>query len=139
MLKLQSCLKVNMKLLLDTHIILWALDNNPKLSLKARKLILEPANDVFCSVASFWELQIKHMLHPEIIPDPKLVFEYCQKAKYEFLDISVPEVFELTELKQIHKDPFDRLLLSQSKVLKMKLVTADRIFEAYKEDCVLLV
>lgn len=128
-----------MKLLLDTHIILWALDNNPKLTDKAKKLILDPKNEIYCSTASFWELQIKHMLHPEAIPDSKLVFMYCQKAGYEFLNISVPEVFGITELKQIHKDPFDRLLLSQSKVLKMKLVTADRVFEAYNENCVLLV
>jgi PIN domain nuclease of toxin-antitoxin system len=128
-----------MKLLLDTHIILWALDNNPKLSEKARKLILDPANEIYCSTASLWELQIKHMIHPDVIPEPNLVFEFCQKAGYEVLNISVLEVFGIAELKQIHKDPFDRILLSQAKVLGMKLLTSDRIFEEYKEECVVLV
>jgi PIN domain nuclease of toxin-antitoxin system len=128
-----------MKLLLDTHMILWALDNNPKLPEKARRLILDSTNEVCCSIASFWELQIKHMLHPESIPDVRLVFEYCQKAGYEFLNISLPEVLGISELKQIHKDPFDRLLLSQAKVLGMKLLTADKSFEAYKEENVIIV
>lgn len=79
-----------MKLLLDTHIVLWALNDNPKLSEKARKLILDSQNEIYYSTASVWETTIKHMSKPEkIMISGKQFSDYCKQMGYQMLAIEV--------------------------------------------------
>lgn len=127
-----------MKILIDTHILLWALDDNSRLSQKARGLLLDPTNEIFFSVASLWELQIKHMLHPGSVAAPEVVNLFCSLGGYKIIGIGALEVFCLSTLKNVHKDPFDRLLLSQSKALGLKFLTSDEVFASYEEDCVII-
>ena len=128
-----------MRLLVDSHILLWALDNNPKLPKVACRLLSNPGNEVFCSVASLWEFQIKHMLHPSIIANARTLFGFCIMSGYKVLNVTASDVFFISTLKDVHRDPFDRILLSQAKASGFKLLTADKIFEKYEEECVVLV
>ena len=73
-----------MRILLDTHILLWALTGSDKLSPKAQAMILSKDNEIFYSTAAVWEVSIKHSIHPENMPvSGKELSEYCQKAGYE--------------------------------------------------------
>ncbi len=128
-----------MRILLDSRILLWALDGNSKLPKAARRLLSNPENEVFCSVASLWEFQIKHMLHPSIIANARTLYGFCTMAGYEVLNVTASDVFCISTLKDVHKDPFDRILLSQAKASGFKFLTADKVFEKYEEDCVVLV
>lgn len=126
-----------MKLLLDTHMILWSLADDPKLPKRLGTEINNAKNEVYVSAASFWELQIKHMLHPTQIPNPKDVADYCKLAGYKIIGMNLKEILALDQLKPIHKDPFDRMLISQAKTYGLKLATADEKMLSYDEDCFL--
>ena len=131
-----------MKLLLDTHIVLWALTDNPKLSEKARKLILDSQNEIYYSTASVWETTIKHMSKPEkIMISGKKFSDYCKQMGYQMLAIEDKHVQELESLvyhkdAQDHNDPFDRLMLAQAKAEGMRFVTHDTKIPNYNEACV---
>lgn len=134
-----------MNVLLDSHILLWALTDDVHLSQKAREYISNPDNFIFYSVASVWELAIKHQLHPEIIEfSSKELIAYCDEAGYESLDLSLEHVLMLETLKRPetapkHKDPFDRILISQAKADDMVFLTHDELLPDYGESCVVLV
>lgn len=129
-----------MRLLLDTHFLLWALIDSPKLTEQARKVIIDEYSDIYFSVASLWEIQIKHQLHPASFPDPRVVERYCNLSGYKRLPIEYPEVLELENLcftgNHEHKDPFDRMLICQAKTYDMLLLTADSKLKGYNEACV---
>lgn len=77
-----------MKLLLDTHIILWALTDDARLSTKAKDIILSSEDEIFYSVATIWEISIKHMQHPEHMPvSGRQLAAYCQAAGYHNLPV----------------------------------------------------
>ncbi len=130
-----------MKILLDTHIILWALTDDVKLSQKSRKLIENEQNTIFISLASIWELQIKHSLHPSIIPDPKIVLDSCKMSGYEILKIGSQEILNISSLSSApefhHKDPFDRILLATAKTYNLFFLTSDSTLLGYNEDCII--
>ena len=130
-----------MNILLDTHIILWALTNDNRLSCKARKLIENENNAIYVSIASVWELQIKHSLYPSRIPDPKIVLDSCKKAGYTILTIDSPEILNISTLvyseQPIHKDPFDRILLSTAKTYQFSFLTCDSLLQNYNESCII--
>lgn len=120
-----------MRILLDTHILLWALTDDPKLSVKAREYIQDPNNELYYSAVSVWEIQLKHTAHPEAFSfSAKQFADLCEEAGYVGLPIKIPHVFSLDELvwpedRPVHKDPFDRMLISQAKAENMKLMTHD--------------
>ena len=83
-----------MKILLDTHILLWALSGDPRLPEKAEKMILDRRNDIYYSLASLWEIEIKHLAHPEALPvTAKEISEYCIQAGYQSLCQSERHIF----------------------------------------------
>ena len=133
-----------MKLLLDAHLLLWALLDDPHLSLNARRLIADGENKIYYSVVSPWEVQIKHQAHPdELTIDAKMFATFCDDAGYLPLSVKLAHVFALASLKQKagatpHKDPFDRMLICQASVEGMILLTHDRRLVEYKDPCVLL-
>ena len=134
-----------MKVLLDSHILLWALTDDPRLSRKAREYISDPDNFIFYSVASVWELAIKHQLHPDNIEfSSEELIVYCDEAGYESLDLSVDHVLMLETLKRPedapkHKDSFDKMLISQAKADDMVFLTHDELLPYYGESCIVLV
>ena len=134
-----------MKLLLDTHILIWALNNDPRLSRKARTLIQDQNNTIYCSSVSIWEISIKHSSHPEHVKfsGEQLAF-YCGQAGFIPLEMREKHVFSLETISQKegslkHHDPFDRMLIAQAKAEHMKLITHDSLLGQYSEDCIVLV
>ncbi len=134
-----------MKLLLDTHIILWALDDNPKLSNKARTLIMDIKNEIYYSSASIWEITIKYMSRPDKIRiSGSRLSDLCQEMGYQMAPICDKHVKALEmvvfhNLNQTHNDPFDRIMIAQAKADNLKFVTHDSKIQFYEEDCVIVV
>lgn len=122
-----------MKLLLDTHAFLWLIDGNPNLSATAQTALAEPANELFLSVASVWELPIKIGNKKLVLSDPLSNFINKWTATYQLvlLPIDVPHALTVADLPDHQRDPFDRLLIAQAVVEGMTLVSADLKFAPY--------
>jgi PIN domain nuclease of toxin-antitoxin system len=121
-----------LNILLDTHIALWALSDNRKLSPTARTLILDDSNRIFTSVASMWEVAIKKALKPHLIPVSGIEFlHFCEEAGYESIPIRERHVIALESLPPVHADPFDRMLISQAKAEGMLFLTHDTTLAEY--------
>jgi PIN domain nuclease of toxin-antitoxin system len=119
-----------MNLLLDTHVLLWWLDDNPTLSNKAKEAIADGGNMVFISAAVIWEIKIKHALGKlEIPPDFRKILE--QQA-FEMLPITVDHAHFIKNLPPYHRDSFDRMLIAQASFEGFTLVTRDSRFSRYK-------
>ncbi|MBJ2248121.1 type II toxin-antitoxin system VapC family toxin [Pseudomonas haemolytica] len=112
-----------MRLLLDTHILLWALNDDPKLSGKARKLI-ENAAEVYVSAATFWEMAINVGVG-KLAVDLDEIREYCLESGFVELPITLEHAIAVKDLEHHHKDPFDRLIIATALSEPMKLLTAD--------------
>ncbi len=135
-----------MNLLLDTHIALWAIGDNPKLSEKAKELITDPDNTVYFSSVSTWEVMMKHDApHTNLDLTASEFVKYCEEAGYYQLNMANKHVVAASQLdvtcaeKHNHKDPFDRLLLAQAKAENFSLITHDSKFDYYDEKCILKV
>ena len=132
-----------MKLLLDTHIILWALTDDARLSAKAKDIILSSEDEIFYSVAIIWEISIKHMQHPEHMSvSGRQLAAYCQAAGYHSLPVKNEHVYALETLKRRpdsprHNDPFDRIMLAQAKAENMYFLSHDTLLTDYQEKCLL--
>jgi PIN domain nuclease of toxin-antitoxin system len=126
------------RLLLDTHIALWAITDDPLLPRQARDLILDADNDVFVSVASIWEVAIKHALGRERMPvSGKEAKFWFSKAGYQILPIQADHAEAVEDLPLIHADPFDRLLVSQALCEPLRLITHDRTVARYNDSILL--
>lgn len=85
-----------MRILLDTHILLWALSNDDKLPEKARELIIDEENEIYYSVISLWEVEIKHLAHPDIMPvSAEEIFGYCKQSGYNQIIIKENHIFNM--------------------------------------------
>lgn len=118
-----------MNLLLDTHVLLWWLTDPAKLSRPAREAITSAENLVFVSAASIWEMTIKSDLGKLEIPDD--LAEQMQIERFEELPIRIADARLVATLPALHRDPFDRMLVSQAKNNSLTLVTHDRLVLAY--------
>lgn len=116
-----------MNLLLDTHIALWAVADNPRLPSAAKSLIADPQNEVAVSVASLWEIAIKHGAKgPSRMPVSAVeAHENFLLAGYALLPVAAAHALALEELPWLHKDPFDRILIAQAAIEGMTLLTSD--------------
>ena len=123
-----------MKLLLDSHTFKWWRDEPNKLSPTAFAEISNPNNDVFLSVVTAWELQIKIALNKFTIKDglQKAIKDEQQNNGFQILPVNLSHALYLENLPLHHKDPFDRLLISQAIVENMTLVSADANFGDYQ-------
>ncbi len=123
-----------MKLLLDTHIILWAAGQPDKLSDKARELLLDTSNTLFFSAASIWEIVIKCGLgRDDFKVDPHRLHKMLVLNGYTELTITTEHTLIVNSLPYIHKDPFDRILLAQARSEGMFLLTVDTYIIQYGE------
>jgi PIN domain nuclease of toxin-antitoxin system len=115
-----------MKLLLDTHLLLWAAQGIEHLPLDAQTLMSAPENELFFSVASLWEIVIKCGLgRKDFKVDPRLLRRSLLDNGYSELPILSEHAVAISALPPIHKDPFDRLLVAQAIVEGITLLTAD--------------
>ena len=134
-----------MKLLIDTHILLWALLDDDRLPQKARELLTHTENDVYYSIISLWEIELKHLLHPTQMPiNAQAIDAYAQKAGFQSFPLHDRHIFALSSLYRSdtakpHKDPFGRLLICQAKCENMIFLTHDTLLADYNEPCVCLV
>jgi PIN domain nuclease of toxin-antitoxin system len=119
-----------MNLLLDTHVLLWALDDNPLLSQEARSAITNGANVVFVSAATAWEISIKKALGKLRAPSGDYMAE-LRRHRFTPLDITTEHALAVEHLPPHHADPFDRMLLAQAMVERLTLVTHDARLKAY--------
>ena len=120
-----------MRLLLDTHILIWMFEDNDKLSQAARNLVFDKDNVLFCSDVSVWEVSLKHFTHPDRGITALEFDELCRESDLHFLSIRKEHIFCSEELEAVHFDPFDRLLLAQAKCECMHLVSHDRYIAQY--------
>ena len=115
-----------MKLLLDTHLLLWAAGAPKRLPPAARKLINDPANELLYSAASLWEIAIKRALgRADFRVDPRALRRGLLENGYAELAISGAHVLAVDALPALHKDPFDRMLVAQSLAESVTLLTGD--------------
>jgi PIN domain nuclease of toxin-antitoxin system len=114
---------INMKILLDTHVLVWALSSPERIKPKVQDLLVDTDNIVFVSIASLWELQIKKSLNKISLPDDFI--SQLQENGFELLDINYKHIAKLDELPLIHRDPFDRMLVAQTIHENLSLVTND--------------
>jgi PIN domain nuclease of toxin-antitoxin system len=117
------------RLLLDSHVVLWHLTDDPAQRISTRALIVDPDNDVLVSAASVWELSIKQAAGRLEAPDDLLV----QLAEHELeqLPITSEHALRAARLPAHHADPFDRMLVAQAQLEGLTLITRDRRLSAY--------
>lgn len=121
-----------MKLLLDTHVLLWAAGAPEQLPTEARKLLEDPRNELFFSAASLWEVAIKRSLgRPDFQVDARVLRRGLLDNGYGELAITSEHTVFIDNLPPIHKDPFDRILVAQASVEGIVLLTVDALVAQY--------
>ena len=121
-----------MRLLLDTHVALWAITDNPRLSDIARDLIENKRNDIYFSAATVWEIAIKHRLARKDMPvSGHDAASYFIDAGYIELPITAIHTAATEQLPLHHSDPFDRILVAQAATEPLGLLTHDRMLVRY--------
>ena len=118
-----------MKLLLDTHVYLWSRTDPSRLSAEERAAVRDPANEIVLSVASAWEIEIKRAIGKLAAPDDWM--ERTESFGVQWLPVRAEHVRALRTLPPIHRDPFDRILVAQSMVENVRLVTHDPVVLSY--------
>jgi len=120
--------------LLDTHVLLWWLFDDPKLSKRARTAIASPESRVYASSVSGWEISIKHHLGklPHVANLVKELPMHLRRERFEILPISLEHAIAAGALDGKHKDPFDRMLISQARCQQLTLISNDKVFKSYK-------
>ena len=128
-----------MQILLDTHVVLWALVDDPALPAKARALIEDDRNTLWVSAVSIWEISIKHALGRGDMPlSGRTALGYCRDAGFRWLDLRPEHAAAVEGLPLIHADPFDRMLVAQALAEPMKLLTHDSMIARYHPDILLV-
>lgn len=123
-----------MRLLLDTHVLLWWLFDDVSLSKRARNGIADPGNEILVSSVSGWEISTKHRLGklPEAGEAVTHLPALLRQARMQVLPITLEHALAAGALPGPHRDPFDRMLIAQSRLEKVRLVSSDPIFKVYK-------
>ncbi len=131
-----------MRLLLDTHIAIWAIVDDPRLTVRGRELIADPGNEVFVSVASLWEIAIKFGLarngRAEMPVSARRAHEFFLMAGYRILNLAAAHALAIEGLPPLHGDPFDRILVAQALTEPARLLTHDTRVAAYSESVILV-
>jgi PIN domain nuclease of toxin-antitoxin system len=122
-----------MRILLDTHTFLWAGVEPAQLSPKASELFLDAQNDLFLSIASIWEMAIKSSLGKLVFHKPleSYILDLLQENSIQQLSVDFRHVTRVSTLPFHHRDPFDRLLVSQALEEKIAILSCDTAFDAY--------
>lgn len=128
-----------MNVLLDTHVALWAITDSPRLSPKARSIVLAARSILWVSTASLWEIAIKHSLGRGAMPvSGEEALGYFRQAGYGILPIEPEHAVAVEQLAPHHQDPFDRLLVAQALTEPMRLLTHDEKVASYSDSIILI-
>ena len=124
-----------MKLLLDTHIFLWLINDDRRLSEQYRQAIQNPNNEKFLSVVSIWECVIKHQIGKLDFPSSPETYLPKERRKHLIKTLTVDEnsIVQLVKLPLLHKDPFDRLIMAQALQHDLIIMTEDKLILAYPD------
>lgn len=127
-----------MNVILDTCTFLWIINNPKKLSNNAKNIFQDTRNKCFLSIISFWEIMILHSLkrinfksNPE-----EMLIKKCKKENINILPLSITSIFKLDKLPQIHKDPFDRIIICQALTNNLSILTPDKEISKYSVDVI---
>jgi PIN domain nuclease of toxin-antitoxin system len=121
-----------LRILLDTHLLLWSVASSRRLSKPARAMILDPQNDAYYSAASIWEVSIKSGLgRKDFKVNPQVLVEALAESGFIELPVSATHAAAVAALPALHRDPFDRMLVAQAYAEPMTLLTNDAILASY--------
>ena len=122
-----------MRLLLDTHIFLWLITGDRRITETMQIDVLNPANEVYLSVVSVWEISVKYQLGRLPLPEPPQIYLPVQRQRHEITSLSLDEasISQLARLPSIHRDPFDRMLVCQALEHDLTIVTVDEMLQSY--------
>jgi Uncharacterized protein conserved in bacteria len=122
-----------MRLLLDTHALIWHREANSQLGTTAREMINHPDNQIFISIATLWEMSIKRSLGKlTTVKSPSEILDIYRRDGAELLSVTPDHVTAIESLPWHHRDPFDRMLIAQAKTDGLTLVTKDEAFARYE-------
>src|SRR5215467_365879 len=127
-----------MKYLVDTSVLIHSLISRPRLNDRALSLIMDDSSELYLSAASSWEIAIKANTGKLVLPErpSQVVANAMRLMSLRPLDITHLHALAVEDLPNVHRDPFDRMLIAQANTEQMVLLTADRIFEKYKVELV---
>jgi PIN domain nuclease of toxin-antitoxin system len=127
-----------MNALLDTHTFLWWVMDAPQLSETAKTFIANPDNKLLFSVASAWEIIIKVNTGKLNIPEEvdTYITNRLTENRFEVLEIELAHVLQVAKLSDLHRDPFDRIIIAQSQVMGLPILTIDRLIRQYDVDVI---
>jgi PIN domain nuclease of toxin-antitoxin system len=122
-----------MKVLLDTHTLLWFVENSLKLSVATSELIADASTERVVSIVSLWEIAIKHSLGRLALPLPlkKFIATHVPANKVNLLPITVPHLLTFAQMPWHHRDPFDRILVAQALTENIPIISVDGALDAY--------
>jgi len=121
-----------MRILIDTHILIWLLHGDPQLSVDRREILIDPANSVLISAASFWEIAIKLSRGKlTLAKSIEEIFAEVHSSTSSILAIEPRHMIHVSKLPFLHKDPFDRMIIAQAIVEKIPLMSTDADFGHY--------
>jgi len=124
-----------MKYLIDTHIFIWFVENLPNLSQSIKNLIEDENNEIFISIASLWEISIKTSINKlQLNRKYEEILDVLKDNSIEILPINFSHTVENNKLPFHHRDPFDRIIVSQAIVENLDFISADEIFDDYLKD-----
>jgi len=127
-----------MRALLDTHVFLWWIYDDPRLSDRVRTIISDGTSELYFSAASGWEIAIKAQLGKMNLPSDleKFVAEQLLENNFHVLPIQLSHTLHVYTLSLLHRDPFDRILIAQSQVESLPILTADPLIRQYTVDTI---
>lgn len=122
-----------MKYLIDTHVLIWFLEGSTNIPENTRLIIENENNEIFVSIATLWEMAIKLSLGKLILPkELNEIIVDTKSLNISILKINEEHILKVLKLPIIHKDPFDRIIISQAIVEKMKIISKDAFFDSYE-------
>lgn len=128
-----------MRLLLDTHVALWAITDDRRLPSSARAMIASAANAVHVSAVSVWEIGIKHARYPRDMPvSASDALDWFRESGYLMLDVTSDHAAQVESLPDLHADPFDRMLVAQAVAEPLRLLTHDAAVARYSDTIILV-
>ena len=127
-----------MRILLDTCTFLWIVTDAPELSDLSREVFVNPGNEVYLSAVSTWEIAIKHAMGRLPLPEVPEKFIPAQRKEHGVTSLALEEeaTLHLTRLPEMHKDPFDRMLICQAIVQGLVILTPDELIMQYPIRCI---
>ncbi len=121
-----------MRILVDTQMLLWHLENDKRLSVSRGEYIEDPANQILVSIASLWEIGIKMSIKKLSLVKPlDSIFDHIERSTSSILPIQPAHIIGVSKLPLHHRDPFDRLIISQALVENVPVLSSDGVFHKY--------